>query len=192
MSLIEGALKEASESKAGQINPSERKSLTFKSPNFRISPWKTNLVAKVCRGLPLKEAITQMKFSKKRAGTKVLSLLTRVAASLENNYNSQSNNWVIKQCWVGKGSYLKRMNIQGRGKLGIMHHPSSHVKVVIEELPQGQTSETATQKAARLELEKLLYVQLKEDKLPFAPPPPWSRKPYKYITSSKWSSQRPK
>ncbi|KAJ3207957.1 GTP-binding protein 1 [Dinochytrium kinnereticum] len=157
MSLFDIALKEASDSQAAIKAPAgEPRTFTFKTADFRISPWKTNLVAKVIRRLPLPEAIIQMKFSKKRAGTKVLSLLNRAAASLEHNHGSVRNRWIVKECWVGKGSYLKRLLIQGRGRTGIMHHPSSHVKVVLQELPESRLTESVDHKASRLEMEKLM------------------------------------
>jgi ribosomal protein L22 len=166
----------------------------FKTANFRISPWKTNIVAKTIRGMPLLKAIDQMDFNKKRPAAKIRSLLNRAAHAIEKNHKGQRENWVVKQCWVGKGKYLKRVKLHARGRFGIMHHPASHVKVLLEELPQSQWNETKQQAIERKEFEKLVHIFRRHNlyvPLPDSQPvrnslPPWSKKPYKYVTSPKW------
>lgn len=40
-----------------------------------------------------------------------------------------------KDCWVGKGKYMRRIKIHGRGRSGVMHHPHHHLYVVLREVP---------------------------------------------------------
>lgn len=42
------------------------------------------------------------------------------------------------QSWVTKGVYLKRLDIKGRGRFGIKHHPSAKLHVLLAE---GRTEE---------------------------------------------------
>ncbi|KAJ3333423.1 54S ribosomal protein L22, mitochondrial [Blyttiomyces sp. JEL0837] len=170
------------------------RTLTFKSPRFRTSPWKANLVAKVIRELPLVAAMDQMRFSKKRASLKVSALLNRAVDRIEKQHGSDRSHWIVKESFVGKGQYLKRIKLHGRGRFGVMHHPSSHVKVVLQELPKSRWNETESEAAARKEFEAIrhifrrhkLYDQLKDSQPIRASQPPWASKPYKYITSPKW------
>ncbi|KAJ3103988.1 54S ribosomal protein L22, mitochondrial [Phlyctochytrium planicorne] len=206
LSLMDIAMKEAEKNQtvqAATTTATSKKNLrtfTFSSPNYRISPWKSNLVAKVIRNLALPEALKQMQFSKKRAGLKLFNLLKRCRATLVNDHLSVGEGWRIKECYVGKGTYLRRLLIQGRGRTGMMHHPSSHFKVIVEELPEGIVGESAGDKKLRVEFEKLrhnlrrhkLYVQLPENRLPFNLPPPWDRRAYKYITSPRWLNPKSK
>ncbi|KAI9349837.1 ribosomal protein L22/L17 [Zopfochytrium polystomum] len=170
------------------------RTLTFKSGNSRTSPWKSNLVARVVRGLPLESAIAQAAFSAKRAGGRLRSLLHRARAVIAQQHGSTADRWVVRQCFVGKGKYLRRIKIHARGKLGVMHHPASHFKVVLEEVPRERVDETEAAAKKRVEREKLvkifkrhrLYVPLSTHQPVRFLHPVWSKKPYRYITSPKW------
>lgn len=63
---------------------------------------------------------------------------------------------------VGKGKYLERIRYHGRGRFGVMHHPSSHVKIKVGE---EQIVEDAG-RAARRNIRgwKRLFIPLVEDK----------------------------
>ena len=136
-----------------------------------------------------------MEFSPKRAAVKVKSMLHRAGCAIEHNYNGDRSAWRVKQCWVGKGKYLKRVKLHARGKFGIMHHPSSHVKVLLEEIPPHIMNETHEESLKRKEFEQIykllrrhkLYVPLPERQPLRFLHPVWSSKPYKYITSPKWT-----
>ncbi|KAJ3289012.1 54S ribosomal protein L22, mitochondrial [Rhizoclosmatium sp. JEL0117] len=162
----------------------------------RQSPKKLNLVAKVARGLPVANAIVQMKFSPKRAAAKVDQAL-RLAKRIADQKDKEAV-WIVKECFVGKAKYLKRMKPHARGRMGIMHHPAAHVTVVLEKsnkiyaLGKLPLEESKEHKQAR-EFDKLvhifkrhrLYAPFKEAKPRFLNPV-WSRKSFKYVTSEKW------
>ena len=40
----------------------------------------------------------------------------------------------VKECYVNKGKFLKRIEFKGRGRIGIRHKPYSHLTVVVEEV----------------------------------------------------------
>ncbi|ORY48731.1 ribosomal protein L22, partial [Rhizoclosmatium globosum] len=152
----------------------------------RQSPKKLNLVAKVARGLPVANAIVQMKFSPKRAAAKVDQAL-RLAKRIADQKDKEAV-WIVKECFVGKAKYLKRMKPHARGRMGIMHHPAAHI-YALGKLPLEESKE---HKQAR-EFDKLvhifkrhrLYAPFKEAKPRFLNPV-WSRKSFKYVTSEKW------
>ncbi|KAJ1557312.1 54S ribosomal protein L22, mitochondrial [Cladochytrium tenue] len=193
--------------------------LAFRSAAFRMSPWKANLVARMVRGLTLAEAQAQCRFSRKRAATRVGALLRRAAAAIaqrglqrpapaEPSTTTEAaaaaaagvdwrTGWRVEQCFVGKGRYLRRVKLHARGKVGLMHHPSSHVRVVLrrEDGVGAAAGEPADAQRRRLELARLahmlrrhrLYVPLPQHKPLHFLHPVWSRKPHRYVDSPKWT-----
>ncbi|KAJ3407459.1 hypothetical protein HDU80_008642 [Chytriomyces hyalinus] len=218
--LLSAALKEAEQTQRAAAqqatasihqkqHPSMNKQLTIstQSAAFRISPKKTNLVAKVCRRLEISDAIKQMQFSQKRAGSKlihVLKLAQRRSRERETQLGMEEGVWTVAQCFVGKSMYLRRIKMHARGRMGVMHHPSSFVTVVLkreEEFSKAVAAarknplvfDTTQEQKDALELQQLvqifkknkLYVPFKEAKTRFLHPV-WSPKSFKYVTSKKW------
>ncbi|KAJ3183075.1 hypothetical protein HDU87_007497 [Geranomyces variabilis] len=162
---------------------------TFSTGDFRVSPRKLLLLARMIRGLTLSEAEVQMKMSKKRPADRVRAMLHRAAASLEHNYAVDPKQYVVSQAWVGKGTYLKRIKIHGRARFGVMHRPAGHLKVVLEAKKMDTTAEEREfEKLVRMMRKHSLYVTMKQDAPLHAVYPPWSSKPWKYVTSPKWVS----
>ncbi|KAJ1561360.1 hypothetical protein HK405_004142 [Cladochytrium tenue] len=182
--------------------------LAFRSAAFRLSPWKANLVARMVRSLTLAEAKAQCRFSRKRAATRVGMLRRAAAAIAQRGLHrpapattttkaaaaaaasaagvDRRTGWRVEQCFVGKGRYLRRVKLHARDKAGLMHHPSAHVRAA---------GERADTQRRRLELARLahmlrrhrLYVPLPQHKPLHLLHPVWSRKPYRYVDSPKWT-----
>ncbi len=99
---------------------------------FRVSSQKLNLIGRQISNLSLPQAIVQMQFSPKRAAKEVLSLLLqaqgRIKAAPEK---PDSSAFTIQQAVVGKGTYLKRIDIKGRGRHGIIWKPHSFLRVQV-------------------------------------------------------------
>ncbi|KAJ1558089.1 hypothetical protein HK096_003613 [Nowakowskiella sp. JEL0078] len=175
----------------------------FSSGNYRMSPKKLNLVARMIRKMPIEEAKIQLKLSPKRAAVRVLELIKRAEHNLRhNNGITEVHRLIIKQAWVGKGFYLKRINPHGRGRFGIIMKPHSHVKILFELPPEVKIKDAgiAATYEERLEKKKSddfqqilgwvknrkLYVPLPDHHSLRFGLPPWSSKPWKYISSEKW------
>ncbi|KAJ3126654.1 hypothetical protein HK098_007331 [Nowakowskiella sp. JEL0407] len=189
-------------------------SWVFSTGNFRVSPKKLNLVARLIRTMTVDEAKIQMKTSPKWAAVRVLRLLNRAEANLKHNFDvdldKKKSKLVIKQAWVGKGVYLKRIRPHGRGRTGRMTRPFSHVKILFELQPadtqnvDGVPSSIATYEQNRVkkmeEDFQLIYKWMKSRRtaknLLTMPDhhslkvahPVWSSKPWKYVSSEKWKS----
>jgi ribosomal protein L22 len=159
----------------------------FSTGNFKGSPRKVQHLSRIIAGMSLADAQLQMKMNLKRPAAKIQSLLTRVTATLKHNYDLDPKRFFISQAWVGKGHYRKAVNFHGRGRFGIMHHPSAHVKIVLGE----RNPEPTREESQLLELVRLI----RKEKKPlnnlrehYRPPQvlAWNAKPWKYITSPKW------
>jgi ribosomal protein L22 len=108
---------------------------------FRVSSQKLNLIGRQITRLPLPMAIAQMKFSPKKAAKEVHQLLLQAQArishlpsKLEDDSIVQINDpskFIVQQALVGKGPYLKRIDIKGRGRHGVIWRPHSFLRLQV-------------------------------------------------------------
>lgn len=82
----------------------------------RISPKKVNLVAQLVRGKPVVEALTQLRFTPKRAAPVLKKLIESAVANAENNFKQDADKLVISKLLVNAGATLKRGNPVSRGR----------------------------------------------------------------------------
>ncbi|KAJ3082571.1 54S ribosomal protein L22, mitochondrial, partial [Physocladia obscura] len=148
---------------AGEVGRRGRKGLagltavaqfTLTSRAFRVSPKKTNLVAKVLRRLELHDADRQLRFSPKRVASLMRPLVQQAlrhaaeldaklarpdAASPDTPRAARAApsplptvHWRVAQCFVSKAKFLRRLKLHARGRFGVMHHPASRVCLIVE------------------------------------------------------------
>ncbi|GAA6030290.1 hypothetical protein JCM8097_009031 [Rhodosporidiobolus ruineniae] len=122
------------------LAPRQAKPATFhksSTANFKTSRRKLNDLARLIAGRTADEAILQLQASQKKQAPRLLSMvaLARDHAMAKGLRRSEL---VIAQSWVTKGPYLARLDIKGRGRHGIKHHPSAKLHVLLAE---GQTEE---------------------------------------------------
>lgn len=100
---------------------------------FRVSSQKLNLLGRQISQLNLPNAILQMKFSQKKAAREIHSLLLQAQSRIKQFKIGESdpNKFVIKQAVIGKGPYLKRIDIKARGKHGIIWRPHSFLRLQV-------------------------------------------------------------
>ncbi|KAF1334792.1 Ribosomal protein l22, partial [Globisporangium splendens] len=113
--------------------PSEFRVVKTMKKDIRGSPRKLTYLAQQIRGLPAQEAILQMKFSPKRKAAIVQKTVQNAINLADIKYQIEPENLQVAECFVNKGHYLKRLRIMGRGRSGIMHHPHTHLTVVLRE-----------------------------------------------------------
>jgi ribosomal protein L22 len=179
-SLIDAALKDAQAKTTNKAIP------YFSTGNLKTSPFKLNHLAKLIHGMSLQEASLQMKMVIKKRGKDVGEMLHRAGCALEHNYGKSRKDYYIKRAWVGKGVFLKRLRIHGRGRTGRMTRPTAHLKIELVEKGSMTPEAVEMRKLVRLFKKDRLFVSLK-DKQPVLPVNPvWSTKSWKYITSKKW------
>ena len=161
----------------------------FSTGNFRGSYKKVNHLTRLIQNMSLKQAKIQMDFNPRRPALHISKMLHRVIATLGHNYNLDPNNYYLKQAIVGKGVYRKKINFHGRGRFGIMHNPKSHVKIVLgERNPNPTREEKDFETLVQSFKKRQLFIPLKDTKPVQFTQPVWSKKPWKYIQSPKWTS----
>ncbi|PKI85750.1 hypothetical protein MVES1_000405 [Malassezia vespertilionis] len=97
---------------------------------FRISPRKLKLLANQISGMPIDYAIVQMQFSSKRAARRIRSTLA-MARDHAVAKGMDSRSLIVSEAWVNKGTYMARLEIKGRGRMGVMHHPQARMHIVL-------------------------------------------------------------
>jgi ribosomal protein L22 len=160
---------------------------TFTTGRFKGSHRKVNHLTRLIQGMSLQEAHTQMSMNLKRPAENVVKMLHRVMAALRHNYNLDPARYYIQRAWVGKESHRKAINIHGRGRMGIITHPYSHVKITLGERdPNPSKEDKEVAQLAQIFRRTKPFIPLNETRpLQFAHPV-WSSKPWKYVTSPKW------
>lgn len=101
--------------------------------NVRVSPIKLNYVARLIRGLPVSEALTQLTFSSRRISDDVKKALQSAVANAENNHNLNVDSLVVKEAYVGKSIVMKRFHARARGRGAKILKPYSHLTIVVKE-----------------------------------------------------------
>lgn len=124
-------------------NGVEKQEHKYSTAVFRISPRKLKLLANQISGKPIDFAIVQMQFSAKRAARRVRSTLV-MARDHAVAKGMDPSKLLVSEAWVTKGTYFARLEIKGRARHGIMHHPQAKLNVVLR---PGKTWEEREEKA---------------------------------------------
>ncbi|OWZ22709.1 Ribosomal protein L22 [Phytophthora megakarya] len=114
-------------------SPAEPRTVKTVKRAIRASPRKLTYLAQQIRGLSANEAILQMKFSPKRKAEIFKKTVQNAINLADIKYQIEPENLMVAECFVNKGTYLKRLRIMGRGRSGVMHHPHTHLTVVLRE-----------------------------------------------------------
>lgn len=111
-------------------NGVEKQEHKYSTAVFRISPRKLKLLADQISGKPIDFAIVQMQFSAKRAARRVRSTLV-LARDHAVAKGMDPRTLTVSEAWVNKGTYFARLDIKGRARHGIMHHPQARMHIVL-------------------------------------------------------------
>lgn len=100
---------------------------------LRVSPQKLNLLAQQVRGLPLQQALNEMKFSRKRHSEDVYKLLWSAMNNAENNHGLDIDSLIVAEAYVGKNLVMKRLRARARGRAARILKPFSQLTVVLRD-----------------------------------------------------------
>ena len=108
------------------------------SKMLRVSPQKLNLVAQLIRGKKVASALADLEFSRKRIAKDVRKCLESAIANAENNHDLDVDDLVVAEAHVGKALVMKRFSPRGRGRVGKILKPFSHLTIVVREVEAQQ------------------------------------------------------
>lgn len=108
--------------------------------NQKHSPKKLNQLAKLIRGMSMRDAVLQCQLSPKKAAKIMLKVLDNAAYIAHKNYSLDPSRLRVKICDIGKGSAApnKRIAYHARGRAGLIVKSSAHVNMVVEHVPKGE------------------------------------------------------
>lgn len=109
-----------------------KQTATAKLNNLRMAPRKVRLLADLIRGMHVAEALVQLKFSKKHAAKKVMTLLRSAVANAEHNGNIDIDTLVVKEAYVNGGPILYRWMPRAFGRATKIRKRTSHITLVVE------------------------------------------------------------
>lgn len=142
-------------------------SVYLKSYRFDTSMKKLTLVNRLLNQLPLKEAITQCHFSRKKAAKDIGTLL-ETGFEKAKELNIDSSSLYISQIWTGDdGFHRKRIEWKGRGRMGVIKHRNSHVRVILR---TEQTKKRLAYEAGLKQEKKKVWEQLPNEVIRGATP----------------------
>src|SRR3989344_4448656 len=100
--------------------------------NYRQSPRKVRLVARLIRGKKVAEAIAELDFLAKRAGLPIKKLLLGAVANARQK-GIERDNLFIKELRVDKGVTMKRMMPRAMGTGHRINKRTSNVNLLLGE-----------------------------------------------------------
>jgi large subunit ribosomal protein L22 len=101
---------------------------------LRVSPQKLNLVAGLIRGKKVATALADLEFSRKRIARDVRKCLQSAIANAENNHDLDVDELIVSQAHVGKALVIKRFTPRGRGRVGKIMKPFSHLTIIVRQV----------------------------------------------------------
>ncbi|RPB27833.1 ribosomal protein L22 [Terfezia boudieri ATCC MYA-4762] len=109
------------------------RSHTAKSHWIKTSVKKLAPLARQISGLPLNDAIVQMRFSPKKASTDVMNLLGEARMEAMVRRGMTDGEMFVSQAWVGRGTYEKEISHRARGRIDMLRKPYTSITVVLKE-----------------------------------------------------------
>ena len=101
---------------------------------LRLSPQKLNLLAQLIRGKKVAAALADLEFSRKRIARDVRKCLESAIANAENNHDLDVDDLVVSEAHVGKALVIKRFTPRGRGRVGRILKPFSHLTIIVRQV----------------------------------------------------------
>lgn len=110
----------------------------------RISPTKARLVIDVVRGKPVTEAMQLLRFLPNRAAGIIRKVVQSAAANAQDRFDLSPDELKIVRCYVDQGPTMKRFRPRAMGRAYPILKRTSHITVVVGEMPRRQRRRTGT------------------------------------------------
>jgi len=98
-----------------------------------MSPRKVRLVVDMVRGLPVEQALDELKFVNKAAAKPVAKVIASAVASAEENLGLAREDLYIAEIYADGGPTRRWRRFGARGRFKPILKRSTHVTVVLEE-----------------------------------------------------------
>ena len=99
----------------------------------RVSPTKTQWVARLINGRKVGEALQILKYSTKRPAKIISKLLDSAVANAQVNREVDVDTLHVRKIFVDQGPALKRYRARAMGRAARIRKRTSHITVVLDE-----------------------------------------------------------
>lgn len=141
-------------------------SIYLKTFRIKHSVKKATTFLKLINRMEVKKAITQAHFNQKQIARDVAELLEK-GLNDAKQLNLNPDELYLDQIWAGKdGHIIKRVDIKGRGRTGVIEHPHIHIRAILK---GEQTKKRLAYEQEQKELRKAPYMQLPSSSLRWRP-----------------------
>ena len=103
---------------------------------YRMGPKKMRLIADLIRGKKVERSQAVLSLLNKKGAKPILKLLNSAVANAKHNHNIESARLFVKSIMVDGGPVLKRFMPKAHGRATPVRERTSHVKLVLSELPE--------------------------------------------------------
>jgi len=104
--------------------------------NIRISSRKVQIVLNRIKGKPIQEAFAIIRNTPKAASAPVFRLLKSAEANAVNNNGLDGDSLFVAEAVASQGTTMKRIMPKARGSANRIKKRTSHLMVVVRELPE--------------------------------------------------------
>ena len=101
---------------------------------IRIAPRKVRIVAENIKGLKAENAVTQLRFTQKKAARILLKVLNSALANAEQNSQIDVDTLYVKKIFVDEGPTAKRWRPRALGRATRILKRTSHITIVLDEV----------------------------------------------------------
>ena len=108
--------------------------VSAKLKQARISAQKARLVADQVRGLPVDKALDLLKFSLKKAGGLIKTLLESAIANAEHNEGADVDELRVAKIYVDEGPTMKRFRARAKGRGNRILKRTCHITIVLSDI----------------------------------------------------------
>lgn len=126
--------------------------------SVRLAPKKANLIARLVRGQPVKEAILGLSRTNKKGARIIEKLLRSAVANAEHNDKQNAENLVVRTIVVNQGAALRRGVPMARGRTRPIAKFLTHISIALgvadEETTKTKKKASASSKKAKVPVQK--------------------------------------
>lgn len=113
-----------------------------KNLNIKVGVKKLEMIISRIRGLSAKEALIQLRLSRKKINTPyVIRTLQSAVANATHDHNMDEDRLIIHEIYSGRATPIKRPMYRARGRSSMMMKRRSHLYIKLKEQPykEGET-----------------------------------------------------
>ena len=98
---------------------------------YRQSPRKVRLVADFAKGKSVDRALTELRYTQKRAAQTLSKLISSAISNAKDLENKEAGSLYVQNITVDEGPTLKRFRARARGRAARINKRTSHITVTL-------------------------------------------------------------